>query len=258
MPDWNPAQYLKFEADRNKPIADLLSHVNLANPARIIDIGCGPGNSTGFLARRWPGAELIGLDSSRAMLEQARATLPDVQWIEQDAAQDLSALGKFDLVFSNAVLQWLPEHERVILAWFALLKPGGVLALQRPHNFDSPLHRTLLELAGSVSWRAKLSESRPQHYHPSAFYYDILSGMDCAFELWTTKYYHVLGSHEDIIEWYKGTGFRPYLGQLSGRDQAAFLADMLSQIRQLYPPQADGKILFEFERLFFTAIKQGE
>jgi len=248
MADWNPAQYLKFERDRNKPIADLLNHVRLENPARIIDIGCGPGNSTGFLARRWPGVEVVGLDSSKAMLEKARQGLPGVEWIEQDATQDLSPLGGFDLVFSNAALQWLPEHERVIPNWFGLLKPGGVLAVQLPHNFNNPVHLALRDMA--KAWRLTPPPSR---FYPAGFYYDILAECTDEFELWTTIYYHVMHSHEDIIEWYKGTGLRPYLDQLNEQDSEAFLADMLAQVRQLYPVQTNGNILFDFERLFFVA-----
>ena len=255
MADWNPGQYLKFERDRNKPIMDLFSHVHLEAPKRIVDLGCGPGNSTRFLAARWPEAELIGLDSSKAMLETACKAMPDVQWLALDATGDLSALGRFDLVFSNAALQWMPDHARVLSNWFELLNPGGTLAIQLPCNHGNPVHRTLQRLPESEAWRGKLRPS-PLRQFPAGNYYDILSGLPCEFELWTTRYYHVLQSHEDIIEWYKGTGFRPYSGQLNEIDQASFLADVLEQIRPFYPPQADGKILFDFERLFFTATKR--
>jgi len=255
MADWNPGLYLRFESERGKPIADLLARVGLPCPARVIDIGCGPGNSTECLARRWPGAEIVGLDSSKAMLEAAARRLPGPRWVERDAAGDLSGLGPFDLVFSNAALQWMPAHERVLPAWFALLRPGGVLAVQAPNNFDSPLHQALLALAGSEKWRGALPQARPQNYRDAGYYYDILSRLTADFELWATVYYHVLDCHEDMIEWYKGTGFRPYLEPLDAPGQAEFLADMLEQARALYAPQADGKILFEFKRLFFTAVK---
>ncbi|MDR2687001.1 MAG: methyltransferase domain-containing protein [Oscillospiraceae bacterium] len=258
MNDWNPGQYLKFENERNKPITDLLSRVHLPCPKRVLDIGCGPGNSTGFLARRWPDAEMIGLDSSQAMLEAARERLPGPCWIECDATGDLSHLGRFDLVFSNAALQWMPDHERVVPAWFAMLKPGGVLAIQAPGNFNSPLHQALLATAGNEKWRGALQQAKPQNYRAARYYYDILSKFTDKFELWAVEYHHVLDSHEDMIEWYKGAGFRPYLAELDTRGQAAFLDDMLEQARALYPPQADGKILFEFRRLFFTAIKENK
>ena len=246
MSDWNPGQYLKFESERNKAILDLLGRVGLPCPARAIDIGCGPGNSTEFLCRRWPGAEIIGLDSSKAMLEAAAKRLPGLQWIECDAAGNLSRLGKFDLVFSNAALQWMPDHERVVPAWFAMLKPGGVLAVQVPHNHESPLHLALLAY----------TESEPQVYRPAGYYYDILSRLTGNFEIWAIDYHHVLDSHEDMIEWYKGTAFRPHLARLNVQGQEKFLADMLSRARELYPLQADGKILFAFKRLFFVANKE--
>jgi len=190
------------------------------------------------------------LDNSKAMLKKARHALPQSNWVEHDAAGDLSSLGTFNLVFSNAALQWLPDHTRVVPGLFALLEPGGVLAVQLPHNYDNPVHLALRELAQSEVWRLKLPPSR---FHPVGYYYDILSALTDEFELWSTTYHHVLCSHDDIIEWYKGTGFRPYLDQLDTPGQDAFLADMLARVRQLYTPQADGKILFDFERLFFIA-----
>jgi len=252
---WNPEQYLKFKEYRNKPIADLLGHVALEDPKRIIDIGCGPGNSTRFLAQRWPQAEIIGLDSSKEMLETAAQALPQVKWAEADASGDLSSFGMFDLVFSNAALQWMPDHERLIPKLFGMLNPGGVLAVQMPQNRNSPLQQALRSLVANETWSVKLPERRPLTYAPNAaaYYYDILSKLPCAFEIWRTHYCHVLDSHEDILEWYKGTGLSPYLSQLNATDQEAFLADVLECAKPLYPVQADGKVLFEFERLFFAA-----
>ena len=248
MSGWDPGQYLKFESERGRPVTDLLGRVRLPCPARVTDIGCGPGNSTQFLAKRWPEAEITGLDSDGAMLEAARRRLPSLHWIEGDASQDLSHLGKFNLVFSNAALQWMPDHERLLPRWFALLNPGGVLAVQVPHNHDSPLHRILLARGGN--------ESRVKQYRP-AEYYDILAKLTNVFEIWTIEYHHVLNCYEDVIEWYKGTGFRPHLEKLDGPGREAFLAEMLTHVRELYKPQADGKILFEFKRLFFTANREG-
>jgi len=248
MSDWSPRQYLKFESERGKPIRDLLGRVRLPCPARVIDVGCGPGNSAEFLAQRWPEAEITGLDNSQAMLEAARRRLPDVQWLAGDAGGDLSSLGTFDLAFSNAALQWMPDHDKLIPGLFALLNPGGALAVQMPHNFDSPLHLALLARAGE--------NPRAMQYHSAGYYYDILARLTGDFEIWSVIYQHVLDCHEDMVEWYKGTGFRPYLDCLDEQGQADFLADMLTQVRKLYPPQRDGKILFEFKRLFFTAYKE--
>ena len=256
MADWNPALYLQFEAERNKPIRDLLAHVDCHAPGRVIDIGCGPGNSTRFLAARWPAAELVGLDRSKAMLEAARKALPGARWLEGDAAGELSELGAFDVVFSNSVLQWLGDHDRVISRWFGLLKPGGALAVQLPHNTASPLHLALMALVQSDAWHGKFSEFRQVSHLSPGYYYEVLSALPCVFELWTTIHHHVLGSHADMIEWYRSTGFKPYLDQLGAAEQRLFLDEMRTEIRRLYPPQADGKILFDFERLFFVAVKR--
>jgi len=224
---WNPGQYLKFESERGKPVVDLLGRVGLPCPARVIDIGCGPGNSTEFLAKHWPQAEIIGLDSSGAMLEAAAKRLPGLRWVEHDASGDLSHLGKFDLVFSNAALQWMPDHERLVPGLFELLNAGGVLAVQVPHTNASPLHRFL---------------EQPMQLIEPGRYYDILSQLTDSFDLWVTTYFHVMDSHKDVMKWYRG---KPNFKELP--------ASVPELIRDLYVPQSDGKILFEFKRLFFVA-----
>jgi len=253
MSDWNPEQYLKFENDRNKPIIDLLNHIELKSPKRIIDIGCGPGNSTGFLARQWPQAEVIGLDSSAAMLEVAKRNFPELKWVQHDATNDISHLGKFDLVLSNAAMHWMQNHDHIVPGFFNLLNPGGVLAVQIPHNYDSPLDQALQAISNSEKWRDQLSANSPVKYYPAGYYYDILSNLTADFEIWITRYHHILNFHEDIIEWYQGTGFRPYLNQLDEKGKVEFLTDILVQVKQLYTPQVDGKIIFDFKRLFFMA-----
>lgn len=256
MSDWNPDLYLKFKEGRNKPIFDLISHIPLTQPGRIIDIGCGPGNSTIALKNKFPDADITGIDNSSNMIEAAKKAHPEIAFKIIDINNDLCSLGKFDIVFSNAVLQWLGNHDILILRLFDLLNTNGVLAVQIPYNFGTPVHGALCELVESEKWSRYFDIKRPQNYRSVGYYYDIISSFCDRFDIWTTKHVHILNTHLDIIEWYKSTGFKVYLEQL--KDEALindFLSDILTAIEKIYKPQENNKILFEFERLFFTVHK---
>lgn len=257
MTNWDPNLYLRFEKERTQPARDLVAKIENLAPARILDVGCGPGNSTLALGDRWPKAQLVGLDSSPQMIEKAQASYPDIQWVCADAGQDLSRLGRFDLVFSNAAIQWIPDHPALLANLFSLLDAGGQLAVQVPNTQDMPVQTQLRQLAATVTWQPHFAGlAGNASYHPPAYYYDILSGLSPAVQLWQTEYFHVLPSAEDILAWYKSTGLRPYLDCLPDTEvQEAFLQQYLEKLRASYPPQADGRVLFPFRRIFFTAQK---
>lgn len=144
MADWNAGQYLKFKTERTQPAIDLARSMELQNPSRIADIGCGPGNSTAVLCAMFPQAKVTGYDSSADMLKAARENCPEAEFKFCDVSKNLSELGTgFDVVFSNACLQWVPEHRSCIPGLLAMLKPGGVLAVQIPNNFREPIHRII-------------------------------------------------------------------------------------------------------------------
>ncbi len=254
MTDWNPAHYLRFEADRNKPIYDLLCHIQLARPKRILDIGCGPGNSTAALVRMFPHAEVLGIDSSPNMISNARSAYPDMRWMVFDANKDVSGLGVFDVVFSNSVLHWLPDHEKLLPRLFGLLRPNGVFAAQIPYFFGTPLYEPLYDLIKTEKWSAHFPQKVPTTYHDVGFYYDILAQHFTEFDVWTTKHTHVLNTNEDIIDWYTPTGFKAFLDQLDSDEQKEkFLSDIRAIVNRLYHPQKNGRILLRFERLFISA-----
>ncbi|MCL2194940.1 MAG: methyltransferase domain-containing protein [Oscillospiraceae bacterium] len=259
MSDWKPDLYLAFEKERTQPSIDLVMKIEHENPARIIDIGCGPGNSTNVLCSRWPQAQIIGLDSSQAMIEKAQATYPHMNWLRADAAGDLSVLGQFDIVFSNAAIQWIPNQEKLLANLFNLLRPGGVLAVQVPSTSNMPVNVELRNLAAATKWQPHFASPcgngsvRNEH-----FYYDVLCSFADAIEMWVTNYCHVMGSHAEIVTWYSGSGLRPYLDSFDDESKRnAFLQAYEQQLRDAYPAQKDGKILFPFTRIFFTA-KKGE
>ena len=243
---WNPEQYLKFGGPRTRAAMDLLARVPLAAPQEVVDLGCGPGNSTALLADRWPSARITGVDSSPEMLAAARAARPDLGWVQGDAAA-WAPEAPVDLIFANAVLQWVPDHGTLLPRLMASLAPGGVLALQMPTNHEAPAFRLLREVAGGEAkgdWRRPLA---PEAYHR------ILAPHAAEVDLWETEYQQVMDGVDGILEWGKGTVLLPYLQDLGEADRARFLADYRAALVRAYPVQPDGRVLFPFKRLFIVA-----
>lgn len=256
MADWNSVQYLKFEKQRTQPAIDLVNRIALNNPHRIVDVGCGPGNSTNVLARRYKNAYILGVDMSPVMIESAKKAYPGLDFALCDASRDLGKLGcDFDVVFSNACIQWIPDHPRLLKSMMDMLKPGGVLAVQIPNQFEQPIHKIICEVAARDKWKGRLEKTRTFYNLTQSEYYDVLSDISSDFEIWETIYCHRLKSHNDIMEWYRGTGLRPYLEMLPEKDKAVFEQDVLCEVKQQYTLQKNGEVLFRFPRLFFTAVK---
>ncbi len=258
MLKWDAKQYLKFEAERTYPARDLVAKVALEEGCyKALDIGCGPGNSTRMIKQRFPEAEVLGIDQSTEMIQAARAENPDLSFRVFDVTQDFTPLGAdYDLVFSNACLQWVPGHETLLPRLMELLRPGGVLAVQLPNNFKEPVHRIIESIASKAEWRARFPERRVFYQLAPEQYFDLLSGISCDFSMWETVYYHRLPSYQAILEWYRGTGLRPYLACLAEEEQRTFEQEVLDGIRQAYPVRQNGEVIFRFPRLFFTACKE--
>ena len=256
MPTWNPNQYLKFKNERTQPSLDLISRINLENPATILDLGCGPGNSTAALRRRWPDAKVTGLDNSPEMIAAALKDFPEGEWILADVAT-FQPQAQSDLIFANATLQWLHHHETLVPRLFSFVKSGGALAVQVPANGDSPLAKAVSAVAASPAWRElTVGCERLLNYRSPEYYFDILQTRGSHFEIWQTTYYHILASQQGLIEWYRGTGMKPFLDRLpDDTARAVFEAEVLKQIAPFYPAQADGRVLFPFKRNFFTIYK---
>jgi trans-aconitate 2-methyltransferase len=257
MPTWNADQYLKFAEERTQPSRDLVARIQLEAPSRAVDLGCGPGNSTQILVQRWPEAEVEGIDSSPAMIDAAQRDYPGQHWSVGDIAAWPAAQGKaYDLVFANAALQWVDDHASLYPALFGRVAAGGGLAVQVPANLDAPAQTAMRDLAASDAWRSYFASVRPWHVHDAGFYYDRLAGSAARIDLWYTDYLHVMDGAAAIVEWYKGTGLRPFLDALpSEADRVRFLGDYLAAIAPHYPAQVDGKVLFPFRRLFLVAYR---
>lgn len=255
MADWNSEQYLKFKAQRTQPAIDLAARLE-GSPREIIDLGCGPGNSTRVLKNRFPNAHIVGADSSENMIAKAREDNSDLEFMLLDLNDDLGAhYDGYDVVFSNACFQWLPDHRGLLPRVFGLLKRGGALAVQIPMNFDEPIHKIIASVSESEEWSGKFPEKRIFGTLTQSEYFDILSELTDEFELWQTTYCHRMPSIESIIEWYRSTGLRTYLAALSDEDGAEFIADISAELEREYPKQANGEIIFRFPRFFFIAHK---
>ncbi|EPR36299.1 trans-aconitate 2-methyltransferase [Desulfovibrio sp. X2] len=254
MATWDSGQYLKFKNERTRPSIDLTRRIEHPGPKKVLDVGCGPGNSTEVLARAFPGASILGVDSSAEMIASATAAHPELAFRLCDASRDLASLGAdFDVVFSNACIQWVPDHPALLRSLMARLAPGGVLAVQIPLTERAPIHRIIRELTTGPKWGPELSGLRLFHTLPTGDYYDILAAMSDELSLWDTTYHHVLDSHAAILQWYRGTGLRPYLAALDEARAREFEQDVHARVAQEYPLQADGKVIFHFPRFFFTA-----
>jgi trans-aconitate 2-methyltransferase len=255
MKDWSASQYLKFEDERTRPPRDLLARIPLANPKRVVDIGCGPGNSTELLVERWPQGEVSGFDTSPDMIEKARARLPGVVFELADAAT-WNPAKPVDIIFANAVFQWLPEHPAILKRLFGLLAPGGVLAVQMPDNLAEPSHRLMQEAALAMPFATKMVGAARYPLPSVSFYYDLLSRGAALLDIWHTNYNHPLANAATIVEWVKSTGLKPFLDRLDAAEQGEFLRDYTARIVKAYPPANNGKVLLRFPRIFMLAQRK--
>jgi trans-aconitate 2-methyltransferase len=249
---WDPAKYLSFADERTRPAADLLARISTAAPARVADLGCGPGNSTALLAARWPQAAIDGIDSSEEMLAKARGAGVQANWINADLAQ-WTAQAQYDVVFSNATLQWLGNHRALLPRLLAFVEKGGTFAFQVPDNFGAPSHSLMREIASNGPWAAKLRNIREASVLKAEDYYDILSPRTRALDIWSTTYLQILEGNEPVYRWVSATGLRPYAQALSGSERETFLDTYRAGLRDAYPRRSDGKTLFPFQRLFAVA-----
>ncbi|MEP7017654.1 MAG: methyltransferase domain-containing protein [Actinomycetota bacterium] len=265
---WNPRQYEKFSDHRRRPFVDLISRVDASAPGAVVDLGCGPGPLTLSLARRWPEARIIGVDSSAEMLGQARRNdrTERVEWtqVEDVATWDPMQAGvPIDVIVTNALLQWVPSHRELIPGWISALAPGGWFAMQVPGNFRAPSHALLREVAASSPRAGELlarlhgaeSVSEP------ATYAALLAGLGCEVDAWETTYQHILdpgGNQPDpVLEWTKGTALLPVFDVLKGESERAdFVAAYRNALLRAYPRQSFGT-MFAFRRIFAVAHKNG-
>jgi trans-aconitate 2-methyltransferase len=256
---WNPGQYAKFGDHRLRPALELLARVPLDDPRLVYDLGCGTGEVTALMAERWPEATVIGLDNSPQMLERARSVSGRVAWVEADIAtwEPESAP---DLIYSNATLQWLGDHDDLFPRLAGMLRSGGCLAVQMPLSWPMPSHRLMRETlanggpGGTPIGPDALRETVGRNWvADAAHYYDLLVGIASNIDIWETEYLQVLSGDDPVLEWVTGTGLRPILNVLGETDRAVFLEGYRARLRAAYPMRTDGHTLYPFRRLFIVA-----
>jgi trans-aconitate 2-methyltransferase len=256
MEDWSARQYLKFEDERTRPPRDLFAQVPLARPRLAVDLGCGPGNSTELLFERFPQSDIVGLDSSPDMLAKARERLPQCKFVQADIAtwQPEPAT---DLIFGNAVMQWLPDHPAIMRRLLEALPQGGVLAIQMPDNTREPALMFQREVGESGPWKdnPEVKAAPRDDLPPTEAYYDLLRPVCSRIDIWHTIYNHVMASPAAITEWFKGSSLQPFLSPLDAAAREKFLAAYTAKCVAAYKPRYDGKVLLRFPRLFILAVR---
>lgn len=255
MATWDPTQYLRYGGERLRPALDLLARIDHGAPRHIVDLGCGPGNVTALLKRRWPAADVLGVDASPAMLERARRDTPECRFEAADIATFAPATPP-DILYSNAALHWLGDHPSLFPRLLATLAPGGVLAVQMPGMHAAPIRALQHEVAASGPWAAHLhgAGAAPPVLELAA-YYDLLRPHAAAIDLWETTYLHQLAGEDAAVQWAMGTSLRPFLDRLAEPQRSQFLAAYTEAVRPHYPPRPDGATLLPFRRLFILATR---
>lgn len=249
---WDPKVYLEHADDRARPFVDLLARVGAADPSVVVDLGCGPGGLTRLLADRWPGADVLGVDSSPEMVQRAQED-PDnasCTFVLGDV-RDWRPQRPIDVLVTNATLQWVPDHLALLSHWVDQLAPDGWLAMQVPSNFDAPSHTIMRELAASARWIDQLDGvlRHGDAVAEPAAYLEVLARAGCAADVWQTTYVHVLQGDDPVLSWVRGTGLRPVLAALSTADSDAFQAEYAALLRAVYPARPYGTPL-PFTRTF--------
>lgn len=255
---WDPAKYVQFGDYRDRPFFDLANRVHANRPAQVVDLGCGPGNLTATLAERWPGADVVGLDSSAEMLAKAAHLAednPSLRFEQVDIA-GWNPSAETDVVVSNAALQWVPGHQDMMRSWLEALRPGAWFALQVPGNFNAPSHALMRRLTASGRWAPKLGGllRGGESVGGPADYLQILLDAGYSADAWETTYQQVLPGENAVLDWVRGTALRPVLAVLSAGDGAEFEAEYASALREAYPQSGHGTV-FPFRRIFAVGYK---
>jgi trans-aconitate 2-methyltransferase len=251
---WDPDRYLAFADERGRPFVDLVARVGAEGPAIVVDLGCGPGNLTDLLADRWPDADVVGLDSSPAMIQQARARGSRVAYEVADLREWVSTPARtpVDVLISNATLQWVPGHLDLLPGLVGAVAPGGWLGFQVPGNFDEPSHTIRAELAAEAPYAEHTRDVAVPSSHDPAAYLDALAGLGCAVDAWETTYLHVLTGDDPVFTWVSGTGARPTLQALPDDLRPRFEREFRRRLAAAYPAHEFGVVL-PFRRVFVVA-----
>jgi trans-aconitate 2-methyltransferase len=253
---WDPDRYLTYADERGRPFVELVARIGAAGPTTVVDLGCGPGNLTTLLRERWPDASVRGLDSSREMIDKARAVDPGIVFEVADLRTWAGEAEPVDVLVSNATLQWVPDHLDLLPALARRVTPGGWFAFQVPGNFEEPSHALRRDLATEAPYAAHLDGVAVPSSHDPAVYLEALAGLGCTVDAWETTYLHVLTGPDPVFTWVSGTGARPTLQALPDDLRASFEEEFKRRLRSAYP-ERDGRVVLPFRRIFVVARVPG-
>jgi trans-aconitate 2-methyltransferase len=253
---WDPAQYEKFKAERARPFFDLLAQLEGISPKTVVDLGCGTGELTNELAKKWPQAHVLGIDSSPEMLEKARPFASAHLRFELYEMESWAPEEPVDLLFSNAAFHWLRPHEEQMRRLASCVAPGGTFAFQAPNQYREPSHTIIQEMRNAPEWKPLVGSAVSDGYLAEPqWYLDTLLAMGFTPRLWETIYYQVLKGEDAALEWVKGTALRGVLAKLNLEQQERFLAQCAGKFCAAYP-KSEGGTLFPYRRMFVVAKRQ--
>jgi trans-aconitate 2-methyltransferase len=245
---WDPERYLTYADERGRPFVELVGRIAVHEPRSVVDLGCGAGNLTGLLKRRWPQAEVAGLDSSPEMVASARALRDGVSYDVGDL-RVWEPPSPVDVVVSNAALQWVPDHLALLPGLLQAVRPGGWFGFQVPGNFDEPSHTIRRDLAAEAPYAAQTASVATPAAHDAATYLRALQPLGSTVDAWETTYLHVLQGEDPVFAWVSGTGARPTLQALDASTRPAFEDELKRRLRAAYPDDGHGVVL-PFRRVF--------
>jgi len=247
---WDPGEYLQFGDERGRAFVDLVARVPAEAPRRVVDLGCGPGNLTRLLSRRWPDAAVEGVDSSPEMIERATSDgETDRLRFRVGDLRDWSSEEPVDVLLSNATLQWVPGHLDLLARLVSAVRPGGWLAFQVPGNFAEPSHTIRAELAAQAPYAEHTTGVAVPGSHDPAVYLHALRSLGCEVDVWETTYLHVLDGDDPVFTWVSGTGARPTLQALPDDLRVRFEEEFKRRLRAAYPDR-EGRAVLPFRRVF--------
>ncbi len=250
----DPVQYARFSDERSRPFFNLLERVPQLDFKSIVDLGCGAGELTVSLAERWPSAQVLGLDYSEGMLSKSAPNeIPGRLSFQLGHVEDYNE--PRDLIYSNATMQWVGDHETVFPKLASLVNPGGVIATQMPYSHVQRSHELIEETARNGPWKDKLADWKRFQVQPLAYYIEMFQNLGFTVDAWETTYYFLLQGKDPIVEWVKGTSLQPILTALDDNERPQFLEQYAAALREAYPPTDKGTI-YPFRRIFWVATRQ--